>query len=237
MKMNLTFDILLPKLAEYSIEIYRSKESSLLFNDLSFLDEDNMDFKNSILYLGKTSMLSKNTNKLEGLGLILIKDSDFDPSLIDAEIAILPNETNMFKLSNDILAIFRSKRKLVDSSAALLNSLIEGKGLGYIVQVGSEILGNPVLLVDATSKLLASSTSSTLDDNFWNELTAFGYGKDKTNSSYIQKGFVKQILNSPHPLMFDPDSPHSLKRIVGKIEISNKTVGYIGVLENNQKLK
>lgn len=45
MKMNLTFDMLLPKLAEYSIEIYRSKESSLLFNDLSFLGEDIMDLK------------------------------------------------------------------------------------------------------------------------------------------------------------------------------------------------
>ena len=236
-KMNLTFDFLLPKLAEYEIEVFQNSQTSLLYNEVRFLEEEEMSLKKNILYLGNTSMIGKDAGTFKGFGLILIKDSDFNPLELEAEVLLLPKETNLSKLFNNVLDVFHSKRKLVDSSAALLNSLIEGKGLNYIVEVGSEILGNPVLLVDATSKLLASSSSSSLDDNFWNELIAIGYGKDKTNNPYVQKGFVDKIRQMPDPIMFDPGSLHDLKRIVGKIEINNKIVGFIGVLENDQKLK
>lgn len=182
-------------------------------------------------------MLSNKTDNLKDVGLILIKDCDFNLSKLQTNIALFPYETNMFKLFDDVLNIFRSNRKLVDSSASLLNSLIQGKGLNYIVQVGSEILGNPVFLVDASSKLLASSANTNIDDVFWNDLATLGYGNDNSLAHYVHQGFTDQVIKSSLPVLIDPSVPNNLKRIVGKIQIKGKTLGYIGVLEDKQKLK
>lgn len=180
---------------------------------------------------------SPNTDNLSEIGLFLIKDCEIDLSELQGDIAMFSLDTNMFKLFDDVLNIFHSNRILVNSSAALLNSLIKGKGLNYIVQVGSEILGNPVFLVDASSKLLASSTNLNIVDTFWNDLETRGYGNDENLAPYVYKGYVDQILQSHKPVLIDPNIPQNLKRIVGKIKVNDKTIGYIGVLENNQTFK
>lgn len=235
--MEIKFDIFLSGLADYNMEVYRNSQPDLAYQEIRFLYDSEIDLKKNILYLGKTTMLSDKIDNLKDIGLILIKDCDFNPSKFQADIALFSGETNMFKLFDHVLNIFHSNRKLVDSSASLLNSLIKGKGLNYIVQVGSEILGNPVILTDSSSKLLASSANTNIDDTFWNDLTTLGYGNDNNLVPYIHEGFVDQILQSPLPVLIDPGIPNNLKRIIGKIQVKEKTIGYIGILENNQKLK
>ncbi|KPU43186.1 hypothetical protein OXPF_32000 [Oxobacter pfennigii] len=103
--------------------------------------------------------------------------------------------------------------------------------------MGSEILGNPVFVVDASAKLLASSTNTNVDDTIWDVLTTLGYGLDKYFASYVNKGFVKEITENQLPVIIDSGLVNNLRRIVGKIVINDKTIAYIGVLENNQKFK
>lgn len=234
--MELKFNILVSKLAGYKMEVCRNTEQDLSYKEIRFLYDSEINLEKNILYIGRATMILNKINTIRDIGLILIKDCNLDLSKIQADIALFPSETNIFKLFDDVLYIFSSNRKLVDSSAALLNSLIKGKGLNYIVQVASEILGNPVFLVDASSKLLASSANTVIDDIFWTDLEALGYGNDIHLAPYVHEGFVEQILQSPLPVLIDPGFPHNLKRIVGKIKLNDKTIGYIGVLENNRKL-
>ncbi|WP_202710422.1 PucR family transcriptional regulator [Sporosalibacterium faouarense] len=235
--MDLKFDIFLSELKDYKIKVYRNTQSNLSYKEVRFLYDREMKLEDNILYLGKTTMLPIKMDTFKNIGLILINDCDFFPSQIHGDIALFPCNTDMFKLFNDVLNIFYSKQKLLDSSASLLNSLIKGKGLNYIVQVGSEILGNPVFLVDASSKLLASSAITDIDDMFWKDLASFGYGNDENLEPYVHEGFVDKIHQNTLPILIEPRFPHNLKRIVGKIELNDKTIGYIGVLENNQKFK
>lgn len=122
---------------------------------------------------------------------------------------------DIIKLFDAVLNIL-SLNRIVDSSASLLNSLIQGKGLNYIVLVGSEILGNPVFLVDASSKLLASSANTNILDTFWNDLVTSGYGNDKNLVPYVQDGLVDKVLHSHLPVMIDPGFPNNLSVLSGK---------------------
>ncbi|WP_426350053.1 PucR family transcriptional regulator [Alloiococcus sp. CFN-8] len=235
--MAVNFDILLSKLTEYEIEVSRSRLGNLSYKEVRLLYDKELAIEKNVLYLGYLSMISERVPTLKDIGLILIKDCNLSLLPEQADIALFPYETNIFKLFDMILNIFHSNRKIVDSSAELLNSLIKGKGLDYIVQVGSEILGNPVFLVDASSKLLASSINTAIDDTFWNDLSSLGYGNDKNLTPYVHEGFVNQVINNPQPVLITPRTPNNLKRIVGKIKINDNIIGYIGVLENNRKLK
>lgn len=237
MIMKLTFDYFVSNLSQYEIELYKNSTYDLTFKEVRFLYDSHIDLKKNTLYLATTSILSKRADNLSEIGFLLIKDCDFAPSGLQSDIAIFSHNTNMFKLFDDVLNIFNSNQQLVNSSATLLNSLIKGKGLNYIIQVGSEILGNPVFLVDSSSKLLAASTNSNIDDTFWNDLANSGYGNNDNLAPYVYKGFVDHVIQSDLPVLIDLDIPHNLKRIVGKIQLNDKIVGYIGVLENSQAFK
>ncbi len=234
--MAINFDILLSGLSIYPMDVYRNTQTEVLYNEVRFLFDGQSDFKRNTLYLGKTTMLLNKSLDLTDIGLILIKDCEYTPLKLQVDLALFSGETDMFKLFDAVLNILSLNRKIVDSSASLLNSLIQGKGLNYIVQVGSEILGNPVFLVDASSKLLASSANTNILDTFWNDLVTSGYGNDKNLVPYVQDGLVDKVLHSHLPVMIDPGFPNSLKRIVGKIQLKENTIGYIGVLENSKKL-
>ncbi len=237
--MKIKLDGILSKLTGYKMKVYTNSNLDLSYDKVRYLykDEIKTNLKEDTLYIGRASVISNETAILKDIGLFLIEDCPIDPSQFEAEIVLLSAETNLFKLFNDIMDIFTSNRKLVDSSAALLNSLIKGKGLNYIVQVGSEILGNPVFLVDAASKLLAASSNTNVDDVFWNDLANLGYGIDENLTPYVQTGYADKVAQSARPLMLDSVSPKNLKRIVGKIQVKGRLIGYIAVLENNQKLK
>lgn len=234
--MEFRFDSILSRLRGYEIKACRNFNVDMAYKGVRYLD-DKTDLNKGILYIGKASVVSDRIDDLKEAGLFIIEDKPLDLSLLQADFALFPSETNLFRLFNDVTDIFDSGRKLIDSSAALLFSLIKGKGLNYIVQVGSEILGNPVFLIDASSKLLAASTDTNVDDIFWNDLASHGYWINEKLTRYYQEGYVDKLAKSSLPIIIDPVSPNSLKRIVGKIHVKGKTIGYIGVLENNRKLK
>ncbi len=234
--MGLKFEKLLSKLSDYDFKVYSKAWPEREYKEVRFLSSKESLIGQDILYVAKVSIVLEFSSLIEDAGLILISDSSFDNSLFKADVAVFSSDTDMNRLFNTLLDLFQSSRKLIDSSAALLNSLIRGKGLNYIVQVGSEILGNPVFLIDATSRLLASSAGTNIDDTFWNDLENLGYGNNKNLELYVREGIVEQVTQSSHPVLVSPNTPHYLKRIVGKIQVKDKTIGYIGVLENNRQL-
>lgn len=247
--MDIDFQRILKSLGAYQPMLVQQSSSIEPYGDVRFLDERRLDLEKQVLYLGFVScfrtMLSHpdfNKQQLAESGFLLIDDSKtHEPLTAEAieppgDIIVLPPETPQLRVYNDVMDLFRTLRKLGDSSAALLDTMIEGKGLNYIIQVGSEILGNPVFLVDASTKLLAASANTNVADAMWSELAAIGYGDTGKLAAYVHEGYVRQIEEGTLPVLMDIGLENNLKRIVGKIVVSRKTIGYIGVLEHQKEL-
>ncbi len=244
--MQVTFERILEVVQDFSPIKILSSKMQIQYGDIRFLDSSLLSIEDKSLYIGDqvsfTAYLDGGENRRDsilGAGFILIQeDSPQALNQVDfgVDLILLPSNVAKTKLYNSILDLFRSQRKLSDSSAALLNSMIEGKGLDYIIQVGSEILGNPVFLVDASTKLLAASSSTNVADAMWRELSAIGYGDTEKLAPYVDEGYVRQIDESHLPVLMDIGREDNLRRIVGKIVVKHKTIGYIGVLEHQKTL-
>jgi sugar diacid utilization regulator len=115
--------------------------------------------------------------------------------------------------------------------------LIKGRGLQYIIDMGYQLLNNPMLLVDSSYKLLAYTKKDQVNDLVWNELVTKGYCSYDLVSIFRKEGVVKKIAVSKDPLLTDTGFSEKIRRIHGKIIINNKLVGYLGVLEHNQKFR
>lgn len=115
--------------------------------------------------------------------------------------------------------------------------MIKGRGLQYIIDMGYQLLNNPMLLVDSSYKLLAYTKKDQVNDLVWNELVTKGYCSYDLVSIFRKEGVVKKIAVSKDPLLTDTGFSEKIRRIHGKIIINNKLVGYLGVLEHNQKFR
>ena len=70
-----------------------------------------------------------------------------------------------------------------EKQAIILNALIERRGLQHIVNVASEVMGNPVFVYDISWRILARSNSRAEDEKTWALLS--GRSHCKTNSIWF----------------------------------------------------
>src|SRR6056297_512350 len=78
-------------------------------------------------------------------------------------------------LVNEIEEEVKKNYKIMEDSATLLNSLIQGKSIKYIINLGAEILKNPIILVDSAFKVIAYSRNKKIEEIFWKENVERGY--------------------------------------------------------------
>lgn len=133
---------------------------------------------------------------------------------------------------NNIESRIDSEYYFMESSSKLLNSLIEGKSLKYIINLGSEILKNPVILVDSGYKVLAHSKKEDIDEIFWKENIKKGYCSLNFINEVKKIKEVKEAPKSNTPFIVTcPESP--VRKMVSKVIINGKSVGNLIALEKN----
>lgn len=128
------------------------------------------------------------------------------------------------------------ERMYKDKSLILYQSLTSKKGINHIIQVASEVLGNPVTLSDSSYRLLAYSNNFEVNDPIWNDLISLGYNSHEVVKKFNQQKIIEQINSNTMPIIVDTGIGENMRRILGKVVISGKIVAYIGVFEINHNI-
>lgn len=84
---------------------------------------------------------------------------------------------------------------------------------------------------------MAYTKNEDVDDPVWIELLSKGYCSYDMVSTFMKEGVVKKIADSMDPLLTDSGFSKKIHRIHGKIMLNNNLIGYLGVLECNQKFE
>ncbi|HEY3388984.1 MAG TPA: helix-turn-helix domain-containing protein [Prolixibacteraceae bacterium] len=231
--MSILFNEVISKITKHKIVKLVNGHLDIPYERVRLLPKDPLGLVSETIYIGEASFVSANIQERCDVGLILINNCHFDFSLLQGNAAELPPETDLLALFNEVLDVLNSKRRIVDSSAALLNYLIQGKGLNYIIQMGSEIIGKSVSLVDYTGKLIAISDRQKISSA---GLTPEGYPKQEIYSIFRTHNFTKKVNESPIPVLVDLEQSELPRMVVGKIVVRNKIVGHLAVFENEQPI-
>lgn len=214
---------------------FRREEQRI--HQVRFLLRNQQHFEQNTLYIGKTSVLEKGASS-SAAAFIGVRDCPVAAALVPgyfSNYAFLKEGCDPSRLFNRAQDIISREQTFLYSSAMLLHSLIIGKGLQHIVDMGYQLLNNPILLVDSSYKLMAHTKGIAVDDLVWNELVSKGYCSYDLVSIFKREGVVKKIADSKKPLLTDSGFSDKIRRIHGKIIINDKLVAYLGVLEHNQK--
>lgn len=230
--MSVGFIELCRHFSEKAVNIYFSDETSVFFHDVKLITREQSTFSNDFIYVGKTSMLQSEAKNLEKVSLILINDNNLSIEgffINKLNIIECKNMEDIFEICNQTRELFFEDVQLEHRKSALLTSFITGNGLDHIVNVASQTLGNPVVLIDISYKVLAYSSSTDISDPVWIENIKKGYCSYDFIIAVKKMKSVQYGLKSGEPYeVVCKESP--IPKLVSRIKIRGKYIGNVILL-------
>jgi hypothetical protein len=116
----------------------------------------------------------------------------------------------------------------------LFEALVSGRGLGHIVNCGGEILGNPLMVCDNSSKVLAYTTLPIAeDDPNWMDTILSGHVTQEYGRQVTSMGFFESIYGNAEPVILEYEfNPH--RCMLYEVRQDGKTLGLVSLLESER---
>ncbi|WP_353893925.1 helix-turn-helix domain-containing protein [Proteinivorax hydrogeniformans] len=224
------------KLSEYECTFINNQES-LEVEDIRFITSKTETVESKILYLGTVSQFSSSMLRFQKGNFLLVEDVEFSsvPQSLEGNYILLGECTDLLEVFNEIKSMLSQNLQSMKNATNLLNTLIHSRGLKYIIKRSSEILNNPVILLDNSFRIIAYSKVDKIEEEFWQENIKRGYCTFEFISEVKKIDALKKAPLSADPFIVTCfASPN--KKLVSKVIVDEKVVGFIVVLENQEKI-
>ncbi|KPU44403.1 purine catabolism regulatory protein [Oxobacter pfennigii] len=223
----------------YDHQLYVSYENDNLFKAPKLLEEDMQSFDPNTLYVGNASTLIKVLPVKCPANILVIPDIDIgtnDLNKFNVNLIVLNKNENLMKVFNEVYKIITSQYEFVPLWEAMLKSFVNSKGVQDIIDIGYELLGNPISLGDVNGILVAYKASAEL-------LSELGWDVwvEKGKVPYDSLDYIKFKRN--FSMINESDSPIHIKEtgkyeaITGKVVIDNNIEGYLTVIGAKKPFK
>lgn len=226
------------KLHEYSPELILNNENNLNLNGIKLFCGNQTFFEPDCIYYGKISELSK-LKITEAANFLCIQDTLLPVQSVagaNTNILLLRNDCDFVAIFNFVQDIFNADKRVGSNTEILLDALVYSKGIQHIIEIASEILNNPIVLLDINNlELIAKSQVLETNDVIWDELLTNGGFSPKTLEYIAKVKYKEMTLASKYPFMY-LDEMLQHQRIIGNVRINDVSVAAFVVMEHKRKL-
>ena len=248
--MIIRLDILAPKLKSYNPELYLSDNDFKPLSGVRLLDKKQGKLKPNYLYIGKLSDLQNLSFTEDTINILCIADKAIAKKytkMTNLNLLILRTNVDLTSLLIEILNYFTKEQDNTQSLTRLLEAFTHGKDIQHILDIGYDVIGNPIFLTDANFKLLAYTKHIEVDDFLWNELIQNGYFRSESIFYFRIEKTLEKVTKSSSPILFPESKPIPINntktanvmrdsiirpRIISNIFIDNKIVATLCVIQH-----
>lgn len=237
--MSISFKGLSKYFAGKIRKVYFNRETDINFIDAELVTGKNTSYLENCIYVGKTSMFKGSLDKIRNASFILINDDDAileNYTSKGLEIIEINENEDILEIYNEVRAFFRKDEKYNEFKIALLEIFLSGEGLNKIINSASKLVGNPIVVLDLSYKILASSPIENITDLLWLDNVKKGYCSYEFISELTKLKIIKNGRETNRPFEVTcPASPN--KKIVYKVDVQGKTVGNIILIECEKEIE
>jgi PucR family transcriptional regulator, proline-responsive transcriptional activator len=193
------------------------------------------------VYIGRASALPDNVFITSCVNLVLITNKRTPSKLLSnnlVNLIIIQEKNGDIPTINELQSMFTANQYITIATSKLLPALSEGWSLQQILDLGYELLGNPVLLVDASTSFLAYSGNIDLSDEpAWQSHINSGYITSEYYDLYMKEiRLAYENKGRSDPLLLESNFwRHRI--LLNKVVYNNKPLAFLEVLEYNTIFK
>ena len=243
--MELNFRMIVQHFSQFKPEFWESNPEALI-RGVRFCKKSQTDFDPELLYLCPVvSDFPKTiTPQLVNLAVFCDPNTGSEIPGLDAEFLETKNIMR-FTAAPDLMVFYEevsdlilAENQLIDAHTQLLEALVSNKGLQHLIDVASEIFGNPLLLGDSHYKTLAYTRDQVLDDPCWQKMVTQGFTTSEDLAFFKSKGIMSALLSRKTPCFVSKDlnlSKYSVMVIT--VRFKDKSIGTLAAFDSAKPLK
>lgn len=233
--MNIRLSMLAEKLEVFHPDLHISDQDECITR-IQYFHPELTDLEPNVLYLGQASALPELTPVNHQINILYFDDGQ-------ASLRGWDNpKVNLFILNNDIdmMLVFNELQKYmaeIQTWVTKLNDcLFHNRGLQSIIDVGYELIGNPIALLDASYKDIGHSQDTNFQDPIFTETNVKGYLPPDYFAKCKAKQYVEKFMKSLVPFIFEDEIQGRVK-ILANVTAKNKIIANMTVFEYDRPLR
>lgn len=195
----------------------------------------------NIVYIGNSSHLSDKIVFSGHVNIVLITSEPIPSILNDnlmVNLIVLPDKYDGIPVINEIQDIFATDRFVSEAISKWLYALSQGWGLQKLLDLCYKLLGNPVLLMDSSTNLIAHSGDvSQIDEPAWQSHLSHGYVTAKYYDLYEKEVKSKYDINLDYRPMLMESKLWRHRVFLNRVVFQNRILAYLEVLEYKRKFR
>ncbi len=218
------------KLRKYDANIYIGDEGNTRVTSVKMLQKGQTSFKPDILYIGDLETLGMDTVVEGPANFLILGEKVKNMMLYQAgknNILSVSKNTDFISAFNDVQEVMAV---YMNWNIQLHDAFIKGKGLDTILNIGYELLGNPIQVIDTSFKLIAGTKDRAVDDPVWEASNKNGFAPYAMVSQLKVERFIEKVHKSKEPIFVHP-SIHKYTLLMSNIILEDKILGHMAVLE------
>ncbi|WP_411679099.1 PucR family transcriptional regulator [Clostridium thailandense] len=202
--MDMHISNLVENLSQYQPKVYINREDITNIKYIKYLEPGLTDFDLNTLYVGDMSNLEVTLDILTKGNILIVSEASMPTSIStnDNFNIIFISGDCVLAVFNKVLDIFSEYIKLTEGSSKLLETLSQGNGIQEIINMGFQLIGNPIFVRDISFSILAFTQDVMVDDYVWKELTSKGYQPYDGFQYLMKNGFIESTNNVKIPVYF-----------------------------------
>ncbi|AGY75306.1 PucR family transcriptional regulator [Clostridium autoethanogenum] len=204
----------------------------LLNNNLSDLHSD-------CIYIGKASQLPSIQTTVPTT-FLLIKDSDtfaYDSLVPKCDYIYVEPSTDLNMLFNSVQDYFDNAMYVSECALKIMQLNKNTSTLQEVLDLGLELLGNPLLLVDVSLCFIAHAGGNTvINEPLWEWTLSKGYVTEEYVNSVMMDGLADERTYPQKPLLIWEKGILNHDQLVFRILYNNTPVGYLKTLAYNKPI-
>lgn len=236
--MKTDIDHIGTKLKQYNPSVYVRSPRYALINSVEILTPEGDHYKSDILYISDNSALSESTFSANIANLLCRADTAIQPWLYtinDLNLIVLESDISLETISQIVEEITVNHRRFSTVMEDLVDALYYGRGLQAIADIGFELFGNPITIVDTSFKSLAFSSNVEIEDLIVRKNMASGYLDEDSIQSLKKQRLLDKVCQSRVPIMQSSKEAEEYSSnlgygwIISAVRIHGMVVAYFSV--------
>ncbi len=204
--MNVTLNIVIDAFTEYALVNHIPLNENRSYRCVSFLPPSCENMEKDVLYLLDLSKDAEFIKENASLSYLCISSAEnISAADVPTDCLLVKNMQSLTELAWVIQSRFT---KLQNWERELKDIIINGGTYQDIIDASEYILGNPIQVIDASYKLLASSNNIVSDDEIDVKLNRTGFHSQDTLHKIQESGRLKAYREETGVLINQPGNPN-----------------------------
>lgn len=231
----ITFSILRKKLPQYHFECFSKKDT--LFYYCNVLIEHAV-CKSNTLYIGYSRHLQSCYLNDSTIGFLLLDKPHCDISQLESVFIFANADTvNIMELYHDVQCVFEESVTYLNKGSLFIDAFLQEKSIPELIEISSQLLGNPIMLTNSSFKILYMSKDQMVDDKVWIDAQNLGCCSAESIRYFKNDKASQMLFEGDKSFIYNTGLGKDMPRILKKLSSHHKTIGYFVVFEVNHKLE